>query len=68
MGDTGSKLGGRRGWVFQAEAKSAGKEVKKCGPFRKVSEVYVPACESTFGEVVLDEAGERKHNWIYNLV
>lgn len=36
--------------------KSAGREVKKCGPFREVSEVNVPAWESTFGELVVDKA------------
>ena len=39
--------------------KSAGREVRECGPFRKVCEVHITARERTLGRLVLDEAGEK---------
>lgn len=45
--------------ALPCRGKSAGREVKELGPFGKVSEVYVTACESTFGELSMDVSGER---------
>lgn len=48
--------------------KKCRKRNENIGPFRKVSEVYVLACESTFGELAGERNPGAKHNWIYNLV
>lgn len=49
----------RKEMGLPGRGKRAGREVRECGLFRKVCEVHTSAGESGFGELVVDETGER---------